>query len=44
MCTRFAQERVAGLGRGTDERQQGVLGGATWHELAIADGQGAQQE
>jgi hypothetical protein len=36
------QEHVAGLGRGAHERQQGVLGGATWDELAVADGQGAQ--
>ena len=39
-----AQERVAGLGRGAHEGQDGVLGGATRHELAIADSQGAEQE
>jgi hypothetical protein len=35
----LAKERIAGLGRGADERQEGVLGGATWHELAIPNSQ-----
>ena len=39
-----AEERVAGLGRGADERHDGVLGCVTCYELAIADGQGAQQQ